>query len=304
MLMPSVLLVPEAAHVDSGLGRESSVEELRRISRIELARILCCYAAQQDAGLVAIRTSVRWPQLRAALSEHPRALLRRAERLLALLDELEGGAEGESGAHQTPHQGAVRDWLRRAVAAVRAGSSPPLPAGREAALWVLLSADCVEGRLLLAGRQLEEGAARAALETTRSLLQHDSPAWPALLRQQAWRALADAHEACGNDRLAMAACQAAIRSSDRGPWPAQCGLVLSLAMADVGRARLFAQALSRCDRAEWRSDLSRLRARVAHWRGPLPWRPSFNWRRALDGGPRNGERADLGPAAEVCAALT
>ncbi|MBM3976022.1 MAG: hypothetical protein FJ299_03400 [Planctomycetes bacterium] len=304
MLMPSVLIAPMAAHVESGSGREASVEELRRISRIELARILCCFAAQQDAGPVAIRTSVRWPQLRAALSEHPQALLRRAERLLALLDELEGCAESESGASEAPHPGDGRAWLRRAIAAVRAGSSPPLPAGREAALWILLSADCVEGRLLLAGRQLEEGAARAALETSRSLLQHDSPAWPALLRQQAWRALADAHEACGNDRLALAACQAAIRSRDRGPWPAQCGLVLSLATADVGRARLFARALARCDRTEWSSDLSRLRARVAHWRGPLPWRPSFNWRRALDGGPRNEDRADPGPAAEVCAALS
>jgi tetratricopeptide (TPR) repeat protein len=294
--------------------------ELVAIARIELARVL--WLAEVHAGGGAERassirwtstrrTSIRWAALRllvargAAVSE--RAWLRRARRVLQLLDELD--ASRALPRVDWPGRGSLARAVEAGAMPTRAGGGAESPRDRvEGALAVLLACDCAEGRVLLADAQLEAGDLRAALESCRALLRWSDADWPAPLRQQAWRALADAHEACGNDRLALAACAEALRCGDRSAWPAQHGLVLALATADAAQVRVCARALAAADAASQREDLESLRERVRRLRGPLPWRPPFAWRSAFECAPtasasRRAHASALARVEEVCAAL-
>jgi hypothetical protein len=137
------------------------------------------------------------------------------------------------------------DWLERAAFADPA-SEPGMRLDPLVAAEAALSAcDSIETRLWFASLHFEAGSPREALRACQELITFADATWPAHLTQQVWRGLADAHEACGNDRLALAACLAALRSGDRSPWPAQHGLVLALAIGDVARARACARWLGR-----------------------------------------------------------
>lgn len=304
--------------------------ELVVIARIELARLL--WLAEADArraeadvaaahGGPARHSCVRWSALRRLVAAEAvldaRAWLRRARHLLALLDELDGARDASS------IDWPGRAWLTRQVAIRSSGRRTRCAAEPrervERALAVLYACDCVEGRVLLADARLEAGEPLAALDVCRALLGRCDRTWPALLRQQAWRALADAHEACGNDRLALSACTEALRAGDRSAWPAQHGLLLALALGDPTGVRRCARALAACESADRRVALDQLRARVQRLRAPLPWRPPFEWRRAFTAADSietnaaepaaRGVRAERASAAalarveEVCAAL-
>jgi len=275
--------------------------ELARLHRRELARWLCAasawtlaYEEHVRAGDGASRYALGSERYDFAWANEPGApapialsrLRRRAARACALCARDGGEREDELR---------LRAWLERDPA--------QWCSALELARAAALSCDSALARLRLGQALLcadRPSDSRTALQQALGTRELDFEP----LRARALCQLAEVHEACGADRLALGACLAAL---ELGSAPAELvlhGLFLAWCVGDAHGALRFA-AHPALNRAESRGSsparaVARLIERARRLRGGLPWSPPAPSARSFAEIARRGPRG----ARELARALS
>lgn len=185
----------------------------------------------------------------------------------------------------------------------------------ELAQAAALCSDSAVARLRLAQALLCAGRPSAARPALQRALGEREPEFEPL-RARALCQLAEVHEACGADRLALGACVAALELAHAPAELVLHGLFLAWCVGDARCAERFA-AHAALERAPDARALARLSARAQSLRGGLPWSPPAASARDFERLARSGSasaralvhalagtsaRAERGPSAARCGA--